>query len=159
MNLDRHIREELVFGLDIGTRTIMGILGFQRGNDFVVIASEQIEHESRAMMDGQIHDIFKVAQTVQKVKAALEKRLGIQLKDVAIAAAGRVLKTYLVRIDQNLDEVKEINKDVIRELELKGIDEAQVKLKEELDDTNIDYFCVGYSVVNYYLNLNSASKF
>jgi cell division protein FtsA len=152
LNLDRHIREELVFGLDIGTRTIMGILGFQRGNDFVVIASEQIEHESRAMMDGQIHDIFKVAQTVQKVKAALEKRLGIQLKDVAIAAAGRVLKTYLVRIDQNLDEVKEINKDVIRELELKGIDEAQVKLKEELDDTNIDYFCVGYSVVNYYLN-------
>ncbi|WP_341877049.1 cell division protein FtsA [Defluviitalea saccharophila] len=153
MSLDCHFKEEeLVFGLDIGTRTIMGILGFQKGKDFIVIAAEQIEHESRAMMDGQIHDIFKVAQTVQKVKTALEKRVGIQLKDVAIAAAGRVLKTYLVRIDQSLDEVKEIQKDLIRELELKGIDEAQAKLKEELGDTNIDYFCVGYSVVNYYLN-------
>lgn len=153
MNLDYHVKqEELVFGLDIGTRTIMGILGYKKDNDFIVVAAEQIKHESRAMMDGQIHDIFKVAQTVQKVKEALEKRVGMQLKEVAIAAAGRVLKTYLVRINQNLDGIKEIEKDIIRELELKGIDEAQVKLKEELGNTNIDYFCVGYSVVNYYLN-------
>lgn len=153
MNLDYHVKqEELVFGLDIGTRTIMGILCYKKDNDFIVVAAEQIEHESRAMMDGQIHDIFKVAQTVQKVKEALEKRVGMQLKEVAIAAAGRVLKTYLVRINQNLDGIKEIEKDIIRELELKGIDEAQVKLKEELGNTNIDYFCVGYSVVNYYLN-------
>ena len=103
-------------------------------------------------MDGQIHDILKVARAAIKVKTILEERIGVKLKEVSIAAAGRVLKTYLVRVDQNLDDEKEIQKDIIRGLELRGIDNAQLKLKEEVGNDDIEYFCVGYSVVNYYLN-------
>lgn len=144
--------DELVFSLDIGTRTVMGILGFQKNTDFVVIATATVEHESRAMIDGQVHDISKVANAVLKVKNSLEKKVGIELKEVAIAAAGRVLKTYLTKVWQDLDEEKEIQKDTIKGLELKGIDDAQLKLKEDLNNADIEYFCVGYSVVNYYLN-------
>ncbi|WP_058485062.1 cell division protein FtsA [Defluviitalea phaphyphila] len=153
MILDYDIKEEeIIFGLDIGTRTVIGIVGFQKDEKFVVIDSEMVEHEARAMVDGQIHDIFKVSRAVEKVKDTLEGRLGIELKEVAIAAAGRVLKTYLVRVNQDLDDEKEIQRDTIKELELKGIDKAHLKLKEDLGDRDIEYFCVGYSVVNYYLN-------
>ena len=43
--IDYGIKEdELVFGLDIGTRTVMGVVGFQKNKDFIVIATEIIEN-------------------------------------------------------------------------------------------------------------------
>ena len=46
-----------VYGLDIGTRSIVGTVGYRQKDRFVVVAQQSIEHESRAMIDGQIHDI------------------------------------------------------------------------------------------------------
>ena len=61
--------EQLVFGLDIGTRSIVGTVGYKRSmNDFTVVAQEVKLHDTRAMMDGQIHDINKVAETIEQVK-------------------------------------------------------------------------------------------
>ena len=65
-----YIKETLCFGLDIGTRTVIGVVGYKDGNDFVIVAYERREHEERAMLDGQIHDIGKVAKTVYEVKSA-----------------------------------------------------------------------------------------
>lgn len=48
----------LVFGLDIGTRSIVGTVGYMTGERFHVVDQEIREHETRAMLDGQIHDIL-----------------------------------------------------------------------------------------------------
>ena len=64
---------KLVFGLDIGTKHC-GTVGYRVGTDrFVVVAQESIEHTTRAVIDGQIHDIPTVADTIYKVKERLEK--------------------------------------------------------------------------------------
>ena len=52
-----------------------------------------MQHETRAMLDGQIHDIGKVADTIRSVSDQLEQLTGKKLNNVCIAAAGRVLKT------------------------------------------------------------------
>ena len=55
--------EDLVFGLDIGTRSVVGTVGYRQGDRFVVTAQEIRQHQTRAMLDGQIHDINRVAAT------------------------------------------------------------------------------------------------
>jgi len=59
---------QLVFGLDIGTRSIVGTVGYLNGGKFHVLAQRSKEHETRAMLDGQIHDIGKVGETISQVK-------------------------------------------------------------------------------------------
>lgn len=65
---------QLVFGLDIGTRSVVGTVGYKSGNKFIVAAQRIREHETRAMLDGQIHDIQKVGETILEVKAELERQ-------------------------------------------------------------------------------------
>ena len=55
--LRRNEPSKLVFGLDIGTRSIVGTVGYKSGGQFHVVAQRIREHETRAMLDGQIHDI------------------------------------------------------------------------------------------------------
>ena len=50
-------KAQMVFGLDIGTRSIVGTVGYRDGERFIVKAECAKEHETRAMLDGQIHDI------------------------------------------------------------------------------------------------------
>ena len=57
---------QLVFGLDIGTRSIVGTVGYKIGEKFFVVAQRVKEHETRAMLDGQIHDISAVANTIEE---------------------------------------------------------------------------------------------
>ena len=66
--------EELIFALDIGTRSIIGTVGVIVEKKFQVIAESYIEHQERAMIDGQIHDIQLVASAVKKVKKELENK-------------------------------------------------------------------------------------
>jgi len=72
---------DLLFSLDIGTRTVVGIVGFHDGHKFIVQAFDVEEHKERAMYDGQVHDIELVAKAVLKVKNRLEKRIGLKLED------------------------------------------------------------------------------
>ncbi len=73
---------QLVFGLDIGTRSIVGTVGYRTGGKFHVVKQSIREHQTRAMLDGQIHDIYKVGETIKEVKAELEGYLGRPWKDV-----------------------------------------------------------------------------
>ena len=41
---------QLVFGLDIGTRSIVGTVGYLNGGKFHVLAQRSKEHETRAML-------------------------------------------------------------------------------------------------------------
>ena len=153
------VPDDIVFAMDIGTRTIAGVVGRQEGDCFHVLATEVCEHKSRAMMDGQIHDIDQAAVTAMEVKQRLEARMGFRLKRVAIAAAGRVLKTCQVKVEKSLEPDAEIDADFVSSLEIEGIQRAQMFLDEnsESDERN-QYYCVGYSVINYYLNGYMISK-
>ena len=145
--------DELIFALDIGTRTVVGVVGLQDKDKFRVVAAEVVEHKSRAMLDGQIHDIKQVANVAAEIKSKLEKSLGVTLKRVAIAAAGRVLKTCQVRVEREIEQGREIEQEIISSIEMEGIQQAQLKLDEEMDgEEKTQFYCVGYSVINYYLN-------
>ena len=81
---------QLVFGLDIGTRNVVGTVGYREEDlTFHVIAQYVKEHTTRSMIDGQIHDIGKVGKTISDVKKQLEEQIQIPLHEVCIAAAGR----------------------------------------------------------------------
>ena len=142
---------QLVFGLDIGTRSIVGTVGYRVGEKFYVVTQSIREHATRSMLDGQIHDIYKVGGTINEVKNELEERIGRPLKDVCIAAAGRVLRTVTVRVDTELDGDREINGEDIYALDSMGVEKAYEEFLEN-NDTDIKFYCVGYSVVRYYLN-------
>lgn len=143
------MNDQLVFGLDIGTRSVVGTVGYRRhAHDFTVVAQTTRFHETRAMLDGQIHDISAVAETIGEVRRDLEHKLDTKLEEVCIAAAGRVLKTSQVRTDYDLGDEMVITDELIRSMELIGVQQAQEELRND-EDTN--FFCVGYSVVKYYL--------
>lgn len=143
--------ERLVFGLDIGTRSIVGTVGYRSGNKFVVCTQQIKEHETRSMIDGQIHDIGRVANTIKEVKEACEKALGCELKQVCIAAAGRVLRTLDTHVDMVFEEDRETKAEDISNLMSLGIEKAYREFGEQ-HESDIKFYCVGYSVVRYYLN-------
>ena len=58
--------KDIIFALDIGTRSIIGIVGKVEDERFQVLAIEREEHSKRAMLDGQIEDISQVAKVARK---------------------------------------------------------------------------------------------
>ncbi len=145
-------KEALVFGLDIGTRNIVGTVGYRTEDEkFIVVAQYMKQHESRSMIDGQIHDIGRVGRTITAVKAELEKQIEQPLTEVCIAAAGRVLKTVTTKVEYEYSEESVVTAEDLHTLDLLGIEQAHNILKEK-NDTQYKFYCVGYSVMNYYLN-------
>ena len=141
-----------VFGLDIGTRNVVGTVGYQTDDkEFVVTAQYVREHETRAMLDGQIHDIGRVAKTIKEVKNELEKQTGQPLEEVCIAAAGRVLKTVTTHVEYEYAQESVVTGEDVHTLNLLGIEKAQEALKE-VNDTSYKFYCVGYSTVKFFLN-------
>lgn len=141
-----------VFGLDIGTRNVVGTVGYQTDDkEFVVTAQYVREHETRAMLDGQIHDIGRVAKTIKEVKDELEKQTGQPLEEVCIAAAGRVLKTVTTHVEYEYAQESVVTGEDVHTLNLFGIEKAQEALKE-VNDTSYKFYCVGYSTVKFFLN-------
>lgn len=141
-----------VFGLDIGTRNVVGTVGYQTDDkEFVVAAQYVREHETRAMLDGQIHDIGRVAKTIKEVKDELEKQTGQPLEEVCIAAAGRVLKTVTTHVEYEYAQETVVTGEDVHTLNLLGIEKAQEALKE-VNDTSYKFYCVGYSTVKFFLN-------
>ncbi|MDF1618277.1 cell division protein FtsA [Petrocella sp. FN5] len=146
------LNDNYVFGLDIGTRSVVGVVGYRTGIHFKVMAYAMVEHDTRAMIDGQIHDIGKATETILQVKKNLEKQLGVTLHKACIAAAGRVLKTALIHVNQEMDPTIIIDDHHINTLELLGMEKALQQVNTNLDEEEMGYHCVGYTVSKYYLN-------
>lgn len=142
---------DLFFSLDIGTRSVMGILGRVHGDEIFVDHAALEFHKKRSMIDGQIHDIEQVAECVQLVKNTLEQQSGYKLQNVAIAAAGRALKTVRINKHIDIDENVLIDHNMIKSLEIELIQEAQKVLLGEAKEKTV-YYNVGYTVINYYLD-------
>lgn len=160
--------DEITFALDIGTRTIVGILIKENENGYQIIHSAVREHQTRAMLDGQIHNVAQVAEAVAEVKKELEEKSGLTLKNVAIAAAGRALKTVTQSHNIELERSRYIEEEDLKSLELKTIQKAQKELnssqqqKQSVDfqglesqkksNNKVDYHFVGYTVRKYKLD-------
>lgn len=144
-------QHKLIYGLDIGTRSIVGTVGYMEKDHFVVVAQKVREHETRAMLDGQIHDIGAVGETIRDVTDELEKELDITLSQVCIAAAGRVLQTVTTSVEIDLEGEKLITKEDIFALDSYGIEKAYEEFQKE-NELDMKFYCVGYTVMRYYMN-------
>lgn len=142
--------DDLVFALDIGTRSIIGLVGLMRNDRFHIVAAEVIEHEKRAMIDGQIEDIDEVAAVAGRVKSSLESQLGFALHRVCVAAAGRALKTNTAEFSMTVSPKQAISKETVYELEMGAVSRASEALAEAEGD--FEFYCVGYSVKRFYLD-------
>lgn len=143
---------DLVFALDIGTRSVVGVILELQNDSISIIDFEVAEHHERSMLDGQIHNVLEVAKVIGLVKERLEQRVG-PLKKVSVAAAGRSLKTKRILIEKSLIGHPLFTKDDVLSLELAAIQDAQKQLADTQADADFHhYYCVGYSVVNYYLD-------
>lgn len=145
--------EKYVYGLDIGTRSIVGTVGYKTADRaFTVVAQSTRLHATRAMMDGQIHDIASVANTISKITKELEELTGRKLKEVCIAAAGRVLNTASAFAEVEFEEEVVVDEEIVHTLEMMGVEKAHKKMKEETKGDGHHYICVAYTVIHYYLN-------
>ncbi len=142
---------QLVFGLDIGTRSIVGTAGYLGSDRFHVLAQRFKEHETRAMLDGQIHDIGKVGETIRQVKEQLEEDLNRRLTEVCIAAAGRVLRTVTTHVEQSFEQEHEVTEEDVYSLSTMGVERAYEEF-QKTNDTDMKFYCVGYTPMRYYMN-------
>jgi len=141
-----------IFALDIGTRTVVGIIVYEENGTYQVADYIVCEHKERSMLDGQIHDVIAVADVIKKVKEKLEVKHG-PLKKVAVAAAGRSLKTKRTIITHSIAGRPLLNKQDVQAMELEGVQKAQEELAAETNhEMQTGFYCVGYSVIRYFLD-------
>ncbi|WP_186578351.1 cell division protein FtsA [Aquibacillus kalidii] len=144
---------ERIFALDIGTRSVVGLLIEKVNNKYHLIDYYSVEHQERSMLDGQIHDVVSVATVINEVKERLEEKHNIVLSRVCVAAAGRALKTKRKEITKNISQQPLMEREDILYLELSAVQEAQYELaNEEINTSSAHYYCVGYSVLQYQLD-------
>ncbi|PAD33924.1 pilus assembly protein PilM [Terribacillus saccharophilus] len=142
--------KERIFALDIGTRSVVGMLLEEDAGIYTLIDYEIIEHDERSMLDGQIHDVVAVAQVIMEVKVKLEEKHG-QLHKVCVAAAGRSLQTKRIRMQHSIAERGVLDREQVQHLELSAVQQAQYEIARSKDKST-DYYCVGYSVLHYQLD-------
>jgi cell division protein FtsA len=142
---------DLIFALDIGTRTVVGILGKMTDGVFEVAAAYGEPHKVRAMMDGQIEDIGQVAKVVTAVKTKLETLTGVKLTRVAIAAAGRALKTGRMGMEFSITDEEILSEEAVKSFEIEAVMKAQAELDLSPEKTGL-FYCVGHTVVGYELD-------
>ncbi|MBN1824097.1 MAG: rod shape-determining protein [Endomicrobiales bacterium] len=137
--------EDFVFSLDIGTRKIGAFITRYAEKRLEVVAYRIVEHETRAVRSGQIHDVEKVAEIVSGIKTDLERQTGLALNKVSTAIAGRNLRCIKASGELSFDATKEISTGDIRTVELSAIQNATTMSDSDIDDC----LFVGYSVAGY----------
>lgn len=143
----------MLFILDIGTRSVIGVAGRLRDEMLEVLCVESAEHSQRAVVDGQIEDIEQTAKVAAMVKDRMEKKLNIAFQEVHVAAAGRVLKTGHVFCEMDLDEQRSIGAKELAALESMGVQKAYRELVASLSEGDPTDFCsVGHTIAGYQLD-------
>lgn len=150
-NAIRKPQGEPIFALDIGTRSVIGIVAEKMdAHAMRILATVRREHKTRAMLDGQIHDVPQVADIIREVKNELTELVG-PVTSASVAAAGRALYTMTADTETELDGI--LTEEQQRALDFAGVQAAQAKLATSkiLDDPS-RYYCVGYSTIQYTLD-------
>lgn len=139
--------DDVIFALDIGTRSVVGVVCEKKGGTLKVLEIKSVIHKQRSMMDGQIEDIPQVSRVVGVVKDELEKSLNIKLNKVCIAAAGRALKTERVSLEKPLDIRVPVSAEFKNAAETEALQLAQDVFSGGSDNSDL-FYCVGYSVLS-----------
>ncbi len=142
---------DLIFALDIGTRSIVGIVGRLVKDRFQVLAVDSAEYSKRTMLDGQIDDIAGVAALARSVTDRLGHTLEVELKRVCVAAAGRALRTQRGNFSIDLPDERTISANDIGEMEAGAVSAAEDALRQQ-DDAPQQFYLVGYTVAQYRLD-------
>ena len=144
----------MILALDIGTRSIIGMVGTVEEGKVRILAIEKEEHTERAMIDGQIENIEKVASLAGKVKDRLEKKVNCRLERVCVAAAGRALRTKRAEFELELPGPQLIDDEIISRLEAGAISRAEEAFDAEnaAEEDTRRFYLVGYTVCQYYLD-------
>ena len=143
--------KDLIFALDIGTRSIVGVVGRLVKDRFQVLAVESAEYSKRTMLDGQIDDIAGVAALARTVTDRLGHKLEVDLKRVCVAAAGRALRTQRGVFGVDLPDDRTISANDIGEMEAGAVSVAEEALRAQ-DDAPQQFYLVGYTVAQYRLD-------
>lgn len=144
-----HVNNKL-FALDIGTRSVVGIILEESDGHYEAVDIIVREHKERSMLDGQIHDVLSVSEIITEIKEALEVSHG-PLTKVCVAAAGRALKTEQSKAVVDISGKPMFSKQDILHLELSAVQLAQAAVAGEKHNDH-HYYCVGYSVLYYQLD-------
>lgn len=139
--------DNIIFALDIGTRSVVGIVAEKNGDQLKLIATKSICHTQRTMVDGQIEDIKKVSNVIDQVVSALENEMGYKLENVYIAAAGRALKTEKINYTKKLDKNTSITEEIANQIEIEALQEAHNCFYKKTEADKSAYYCVGYSTL------------
>ncbi|AOH56129.1 cell division protein [Peribacillus muralis] len=142
--------QEKLFALDIGTRSVVGIILEKEQECYKIVDILSQEHSERAMLDGQIHDVLAVAKVIAHIKRQLEGIHG-PLKRVSVAAAGRALKTERAEMTIKIGGKPTLTREDVLHLEFSAVQEAQSIVAKQ-KNTQSTYYCVGYSVLYYHLD-------
>ncbi|MCM1165142.1 MAG: ATPase [Lachnospiraceae bacterium] len=137
---------DVIFALDIGTRTVVGVLARKTPQGCKILDMETVVHEKRSMSDGQIEDIKAVSGDIKKVKRELEARNRIQLRDVCVAAAGRALRTVRASWEYKLPASKMITAEALKATELDAVRRTCADFSKK-NDTGA-FYCVGHNVIS-----------
>lgn len=135
--------------LDIGTRKVVGLLTQTGPKGLKIIAAERLEHSTRAMYDGQIHDVGEVAAVVGKIVQKLSAKAGVPLTEAAVAAAGRALRTHRGTAGREFSGLAELTGHEVFALELEAVQAAQAALASALKEREKpqDFHYVGHSAM------------
>ncbi|WP_242969500.1 cell division FtsA domain-containing protein [Anaeromassilibacillus sp. An200] len=149
--------KELIYALDIGTRSVIGMLGRQENGRVHILAVEKQPHERRSMLDGQIEDIDQVAATVTQITRRLEADVGRRLTQVCVAAAGRSLRTEhgSSRIELSAPEV--IGDEHVQKLTAEAVANA-AGILEDGEETAQRMLLVGYTATQLRLDQYPLAK-
>lgn len=142
--------QEKLFALDIGTRSVVGIILEKEQECYKIVDILSWEHSERAMLDGQIHDVLAVSKVISHIKGQLEEKHG-PLKKVSVAAAGRALKTERAKMTIKIGGKPLMTREDVLHLEFSAVQEAQTIVAKQKHSQST-YYCVGYSVLYYHLD-------
>ena len=81
---EEDLGNKVIFALDIGTRSIIGMVGCLEDGKVNILGIEKAEHARRTMIDGQIENIDKVAAVAATVKKGLDRCFHISYQMVFV---------------------------------------------------------------------------
>lgn len=135
---------ENLFALDIGTRKVAGVIAsLDEGGRLVVHAASVAEHPTRCMLDGQVHDVRLVANTVRRVYEELRSQGFGDLRRAAVAAAGRALACEPGTAEAVRDRRVPVTEAERQTLVLSAVSKARDQVASRKEGA---LHCVGYAV-------------
>ncbi|GEM_PF-7085811 len=136
-----------LLALDVGTGTVIGILGRKTEGRLKILARESLSYPQRAIEEGRVVDMKAAAQTVRQVVHRLQEESRSTTNVAHFAVPGRGLEIEEVEAELELEEAREITS---RDIEKLFTGREQKKISGSIiDETVLDRFVDGEPVIRF----------